>query len=95
MIFKGSRYEKQAASAYTVLSADGLQHRALPIRFAPPTPATYQHTLSAGERLDTLAFHFYSNAEKFWLIADANRVIDPETLLQPGRPILIPPDPGG
>ena len=95
MFFKGSRYEKLAASAYTVQAPDGQQHRALPIRFAPLTPATYRHTLAAGERLDILAFHFYKNAEKFWLIADANGVIDPETLLEPGRPILIPPDPGG
>jgi nucleoid-associated protein YgaU len=95
MIFKGSRYEKLAASAYTVVSADGRQHRSLPIRFAPVTPATYQHTLTSNERLDTLAFHFYGNAEKFWLIADANPVIDPESLLEPGRPILIPPEHGG
>jgi len=92
MIFKGSRYEKLARSASTVTTADGQQHRALSIRFIPPTPATFRHVVGQNERLDLLAFHFYRDAEKFWLIADANTAMDPEDLLRVGASILIPPD---
>ncbi len=35
---------------------------------------------------------FYGNAEKFWLIADANTEMDPEELARPGNQLLIPPD---
>ena len=90
MIFKGSRYEK--TGAYTIADASGRSVSALKIRFASPTPAGFLHTFSAGERLDLLAFQYYRNPEKFWLIADANSEMDPEDLLEPGRQLLIPPD---
>ena len=90
MIFKGSRYER--TGAYSVTTADGRRVTALKIRFIPPTPAGFFHTFTADERLDLLAFEFYGNPEKFWLIADANTEMDPETLLQPGRQLRIPPD---
>ena len=90
MIFKGSRYER--IGTYQALAADGRTVTALNIRFKPPTPAGYRHTITAAERLDLLAFTFYRNAEKFWLIADANDEMDPDDLLEPGRQLLIPPD---
>jgi cupin superfamily acireductone dioxygenase involved in methionine salvage len=89
MIFKGSRY--QAAGSYQV-ELNGRQVSALKIRFIPPTPAGFYHTFTADERLDILAYRFYRNPEKFWLIADANTEMDPEDLLEPGRQLLIPPD---
>ena len=92
MIFKGSRYERLARSAFTVTGSDGQQHRVLPIRFIPQTPATVSHVMTASDRLDLLAYRYYRNAEKFWLIADANPVMDPELLLHEGLPVLIPPD---
>ena len=90
MIFKGSRYEK--VGVVRVTGPDGRTVSALKIRFIPPTPAGYQHTFKAGERLDVLAYNFYRNPEKFWLIADANDEMDPDDLLEPGRQLLIPPD---
>lgn len=90
MIFKGSRYEK--VGAYSVTTADGRTVSALRIRFIPDTPAGFFHTFTADERLDLLAFTFYRNPEKFWLIADANSEMDPEDLLEPGRQLRIPPD---
>lgn len=92
MIFKGSRYERLAKSTIVVKDATGKDHAVLPIRYVPPTAATYRHTMSANERLDLLAYHFYTNPEKYWLIADANRPMDPEDLLTVGLQILIPPD---
>ena len=90
MIFKGSRYEK--VGVYQVADANGRTVTALRIRFLPPTPAGYRHTFTAGERLDILAYNFYGNPEKFWLIADANDEMDPDDLLEPGRQLLVPPD---
>ena len=92
MIFKGSRYEKLARSAYTVVDAGGVQHRVIPMRLIPPTAATVSHVIRLGERLDLLAYQYYRNAEKFWLIADANQAMDPDELLAPGLAVLIPPD---
>ena len=90
MIFKGSRYEK--VKTYQVTLSNGQTATALGIRLIPPTPAGFRQTFSAADRLDLLAFRFYRNPEKFWLIADANTEMDPEELAAPGRQLLIPPD---
>jgi hypothetical protein len=92
MIFKGSRYEKLVPLATTVTTADGRQHAVLPIRFVPPTPAGYRHTVATGDRLDLLAYHFYRDPQRFWLIADANTAMDPDDLVTEGLQILVPPD---
>jgi hypothetical protein len=90
MIFKGSRY--QNVGTYQVTGPNRQPVTALKIRFIPPTPAGFFHTFTGGERLDLVAYKYYRNPEKFWLIADANTEMDPEDLLEPGRQLLIPPD---
>jgi hypothetical protein len=90
MIFKGSRY--QGVNVYTVTAASGQTVSALGIRLIPHTPAGFFHTFSGHERLDLIAYQYYLNSEKFWLIADANNVMDSEDLLEPGRQLLVPPD---
>jgi hypothetical protein len=71
MIFKGSRY--QNVGRYQIVDANGRTVSVLKIRFAPATPAGYFHTVTGEERLDLIAYKYYRNPEKFWLIADANR----------------------
>ncbi|MEA2689030.1 MAG: hypothetical protein QOD51_1637 [Candidatus Eremiobacteraeota bacterium] len=90
MIFKGSRY--QDVGTYRATDASGATVTALRIRFIPATPAGFYHAFVAGQRLDTLAYVYYTNPEKSWLIADANTAMDPEDLLELGRRIAIPPD---
>jgi nucleoid-associated protein YgaU len=90
MIFKGSRYEQ--VKTYNTVASNGQTVTVLGIRIIPATPAGLRHTFAADERLDLLAFRFYRNPEKFWLIADANTEMDPEDLLEPGRQLMIPPD---
>lgn len=90
MIFQGSRYRN--TGSYRVVDANGRQVSALKIRLIPPTPAGFRHTFNASERLDILAYKYYRDPEKSWLIADANTEMDPEDLLEPGRQLLIPPD---
>jgi hypothetical protein len=92
VIFKGSRYEH--VGTYQAQTSDGRTVTTLNMRFIPPTPAGYHHTFTAAERLDLLAYTFYRNPEKFWLIADANIEMDPDDLLEAGRRLLIPPDRG-
>jgi hypothetical protein len=90
LIFKGSRYQNVPVN--TVTTANGQTVTALGIRFIPPTPAGFFQTFTSDQRLDHLAYRFYRNPEKFWLIADANTEMDPEDLLEPGRQLPIPPD---
>jgi hypothetical protein len=81
MIFKGSRY--QNVGVYQAQDAAGRTVKALKIRVIPATPAGYLHTFTNDERLDLLAFRFYGNPDKFWLIVDANSEMDPEDLSRP------------
>jgi hypothetical protein len=92
MIFKGSRYEKVRVLQITGQVGQTVSYLAM--REIPATAAGYRHTVKTGERLDILAYNFYRNPEKFWLIADANTEMDPEDLLEVGRQLLIPPDRG-
>lgn len=92
MIFRGSRYA--SVGIYQTVDANGETVTALKTRFIPPTLAGYFHTFTADERLDLIAYRFYRNPEKFWLIADANAEMDPEDLLEPGRKLAIPPNHG-
>jgi hypothetical protein len=93
VIFKGSRYE--TTPIVEVTDTRGNKVAAIGIRFRPPTPAGFVHTITDSDRLDLLAYHYYRNPEKFWLIGDANNEIDPlELIRRPGKPVLIPPDRG-
>lgn len=90
MIFKGSRYEH--VDRYQIEDR-GRIIQVLKLRLIPPTPAGFFHTFREGDRLDLLAYNFYRNPEKSWLIADANSEMDPADLIRtPGRQLAIPPD---
>ena len=52
---------------------------------------TVDHILVAGERLDTLANVYYGDDELWWLIALANRVLDPFSLTV-GMRLRVPVD---
>jgi hypothetical protein len=48
------------------------------------------HTVKPGERLDLIAAKEIGDPEQAWRIADAHRVLDPDTLTQsPGRRLRI------
>ncbi len=49
-----------------------------------------KHFTSEGERPDLLAHQYYSDAERFWQLADANAVLHPNELTgTPGKAINI------
>lgn len=52
---------------------------------------TIEHILVAGERLDVLAFRYYGDEDYWWVIALANRIMDPFALTA-GQRLRIPSD---
>ena len=78
-----SRYNGIALSTFT--AADGrtityLQRRILP---SPDSFAPLQlHTVTQGERVDTLAAQFLGDPLQYWRICDANGVMRPEELVE-------------
>jgi len=91
MLFDGSRYLRVADC--TVEAADGSQRTLKATREPLPTQVALTYQVREGDRLDLLAYKFYRNPRKWWLIADANPdCIAPEQLLVPGRILNIPKD---
>lgn len=50
-----------------------------------------EHVLRSGERLDHLAHRYYGDSDYWWIIAVANRITDPFTLV-PGTRLRVPSD---
>jgi nucleoid-associated protein YgaU len=91
MFFEGSRYRRVADAAFSDGLGQPATFKALRERLATETALVYQ--VREGDRLDLLAWRFYKEPRKWWLIADANPdVLDPADLLVPGRSIVIPRD---
>jgi hypothetical protein len=63
-------------------------------RFIPPAghySIQQQHTVTDGERLDTITAHYMGDPEQFWQVADANQAMKPEELTEEtGRKLKIP-----
>lgn len=70
MIFKGSRYKDLPEISAT--DAEGQTAGSKTLRWIPDTPGTFLHTLNQTDRLDLLAYKYYGNPKKWWLICDAN-----------------------
>jgi nucleoid-associated protein YgaU len=91
MFFDGSRYLRVAD--YTVEAADGTTRKLKATREPAATQPGLTYQVREGDRLDLLAYKFYRNPRKWWLIADANPdCICAEELLAPGRILTIPKD---
>lgn len=90
MIFKGSRYG--GTDVVEIVTGPGNRTtRTLAIRAIPPAPSALEYTVVEGERLDTLAARFYTEATKYWLLLDANlETLNPFELLVPGATIHVP-----
>lgn len=62
-----------------------------------PGPRDRYHMVRAGEELDAIAHHYYGSREPvnaslmWWIIADANAILDPLSMGEwVGRELLIP-----
>jgi nucleoid-associated protein YgaU len=91
MFFDGSRYLRVDDATVT----DG-RGRTLTVKRTRETVMTdvgVVYQVRSGDRLDALAFKFYRDPRKWWLIADANLdALTLEQLLEPGRLLRIPRD---
>jgi hypothetical protein len=54
------------------LNAQGEWLLSVDLRFIPPVSGTFLHTVRSRERVDLLAFKYYNDPRRWWLIADAN-----------------------
>jgi nucleoid-associated protein YgaU len=89
MFFKGSRYEH--VKDYVAVDARGNRNRVKRIRRIPQQPEkALTYIVKEGDRLDLLAYAYYGDPTKFWLICDANQAMFPADLLVPGKRIIIP-----
>jgi hypothetical protein len=86
MFSRSSRYQKLP----DIVTTDS-QGRTLPsktLRLLPQVSGTFRHTVEEVDRLDHLAFKYYQQPRKWWLISDANpEVMSPQTLL--GREPIV------
>jgi hypothetical protein len=84
-----SRYATVGSSTYTRAAAPG--EEPVPVAFLRrrlvPKPERfsliYEYSCVEGDRRDLVAATHLSDAELWWRLADANGVIDPETLTSP------------
>lgn len=90
MFFKGSRYENVKEATYE--DEQGRLYTYKKIRFIKDTPAFFEHTVTQGERLDHISYKYHKDPTKYWLICDANNVMDPQDLEVSGKRVLIPPE---
>ncbi len=87
------------ASRYSGLALSTLQTAAGPVayvtrRFLPSLAqagAVQHHTVTQGERLDTIAARYFGDPTQFWRICDANDALRPQDLTAtPGTVLRIP-----
>jgi len=87
-----SRYYGDAVQFY--ICANGVQVAYLQRRIIPQASiytSLQSYAVSAGDRLDNLAYKFLGDPILYWMICDANSAVDPDALTaQPGYSIEIP-----
>jgi hypothetical protein len=89
-----SRYQGLGTAQLTVVDADGTPRtiaytRRRPIPSYDDQPTIAEHRVSEGERLDVLTARYAGDPTLFWMLCDANTVLDPADLETVGRIIRI------
>jgi len=93
MFFDGSRYHRVPDAGF--VDGEGRRVQLKRTREPVETELALIYQVRQGDRLDALAYKFFRDPRKWWLIADANPdVLTPEQLLVPGRQLRIPKDRG-
>lgn len=89
MIASNSRYT--TAVINTAVGPDGETRQEMRVPFPKSRRINYTyHRVTAADRVDTLAYDYYGNAQLWWMIADANPEIIDWLGLEPGEVIRIP-----
>lgn len=61
-----------------------------PLRIIPKRTTDKLHTLLEGETLQNIAFRYYGDSGLWYIIADANYILNPFEDLVPGQILRIP-----
>jgi hypothetical protein len=89
-----SRYQGLETAQLVARDPDGSQReiaytRRRPIPSYEDQPTITEHRVSEGERLDVTTARYAGDPTLFWMLCDANSVLDPGDLEQVGRIIRI------
>lgn len=89
MIGSQSRYA--SATITTAVGPDEGTRQEMRPAFPKARVISYtDYRVTGADRVDTIAFNFYGNAQYWWMIADANPEIMDWLNLQPGDVIRVP-----
>lgn len=77
-------------NAYALNYGDGDYSLEAPIPSVPSSSNDIQHTVKDGETLQNIAFRYYGDSGKWYIIAEANSILNPFKELESGTLIRIP-----
>lgn len=77
-------------NAYALNYGDGDYSLEAPIPSVPSSLNDIQHTVKDGETLQNIAFRYYGDSGKWYIIAEANGILNPFKELESGTLIRIP-----
>ena len=77
-------------NAYALNYGDGDYSLEAPIPSVPSSSNDIQHTVKDGETLQNIAFRYYGDSGKWYIIAEANGILNPFKELKSGTLIRIP-----
>jgi hypothetical protein len=94
MFDSSSRYYNIETAELTVADPDGTQRivKYKRRRFLPSAAGmtvVAEHQVAQGERLDNITAGYIDDPLKFWVLCDANEVMSPDELEEPGRTMNI------
>jgi len=88
MFFRGSRYEPVETA--TLTRADGTEVRYKRLRPVVRETAQIVYVVQEGDRIDTVGWNVFRDAEMWWRIADANADLVADDLADtPGRQLAV------
>lgn len=77
-------------NAYALNYGDGDYSLEAPIPSVPSSSNDIQHTVKDGETLQNIAFRYYGDSGKWYIIAEANGILNSFKELESGTLIRIP-----
>ena len=77
-------------NAYALNYGDGDYSLEALIPSVPSSSNDIQHTVKDGETLQNIAFRYYGDSGKWYIIAEANGILNPFKELESGTLIRIP-----
>lgn len=77
-------------NAYALNYGDGDYSLETPVVSVPLSSNDIQHTIKDGETLQNIAYKYYGDSGKWYLIAEANGILNPFKEVESGTLIRIP-----